>query len=287
MVSSIIASDKAKEIIRRLQIRYPSEISIRDIAMVQGVFVKERFLEGSEGRLVRKGRRGIITVNSNILEEGRKRFVIAHELGHFELHSKSQLIICNEWDMYIWNDSKKQELEANDFAATILMPEEIFKPYIKGETPNMGTIKKLSREFRTTLTATALQYANYSSEPCAVVICEKGYIKWYKKSESFDFHVKVNEKLSPNTLAFDYYEDDFLPSDPDTVPAAAWIAGVEDKDGWITEHSVALKSYSVVLSLLWIHEKIRTQFHHYDYDDDEPEFDLTNPFTPDGKRWRW
>ena len=93
MSNSGIPSAKAKEIIKALQIRYHSEIYIRDIAMERGAYVRERSLEGSEGRLVRKGDRGIITVNRWISEEGRKRFAIAHELGHFELHSDSQLIL--------------------------------------------------------------------------------------------------------------------------------------------------------------------------------------------------
>jgi hypothetical protein len=42
-----------------------------------------------------------------------------------------------------------------------------------------------------------------------------------------------------------------------------------------------------VLSLLWVLEEIKLPYRRYDRDEDEPEFDLTNPFTPDGKRWRW
>lgn len=287
MLSSRRPSAKAKEIIETLQIRYPSEISIRDIAMERGAYVRERALEGSEGRLARKGARGIITVNEWIPEEGRKRFAVAHELGHFELHTDSQLILCTEEDMYVWNETEEQELEANEFAANILMPEEIFKCYLKNEAPNMETVKELAQEFRTTLTATALRYVNISQEPCAVVVCKDGYIKWYKKSGSFNHHVRVKEKLSPNTYAFYFYEDGDLPMRPETVPAAAWLAGDIDEDAWIIEHAITLRSYGVVLSLLWIHEEIRSRYRRYDYDEGEPEYDLTNPFTPDGKRWRW
>jgi len=190
--------------------------------------------------------------------------------------------------MYFWNEKKEQELEANEFAANILMPEDIFTQYIKKEPPNMETVKNLFQEFRTTLTATAVRYVNVSSEPCAIVVCKDWHIKWYKKSESFNFHVRVNEKLSPKTYAFDYYEDDYLPSAPDTAPASAWLVGDIDEDAWITEHSIALPTYGVVISLLWINEKIRTQYRRYDDDyNGEPEFDLTNPFTPNGKRWLW
>jgi hypothetical protein len=278
-------SARAEEIIKGLQIREPAEIQLWDIAMERGAFVRESLLEGSEARLVRKGGLGIITVSSRIPEEGRKRFAIAHELGHFELHTASQLILCAEEDMYVWNENKAQEIEANEFAASILMPKDIFARYLKAGPPNMYVVKDLAGEFRTTLTATASRYVQLSLEPCAVVISKGGIIKWYMKSPSFDFHVKVGDKLSPNTYAFDFYDGVDLPPRPEKAPAPAWLAGVVDDEAEIFEHSLALTSYGVVLSLLWIHEEVRSARHRYD--EDEPEFDLTNPLTPDGKRWRW
>lgn len=286
-MNSALPSVKAKAIIQRLQIRNPSEIHVRDISMERGAFVRERPLQGSEGRLVRKGTLGIITINSGIREEGRKRFAIAHELGHFELHSASQLILCSEEDMYVWNENKSQEIEANEFAADILMPEEIFARYIRPEQPNMDRVKELSREFRTTLTATALRYVQLSREPCAVVVSRDGIIKWYTKSPDFDFHVRVGEKLSPYTYASDFYNGVDLPTRPQKGPAYAWLSGNLDEEAEIFEHSLALASYGVVISLLWVYDEIRPSFRRYDDDEEEPKFDLTNPFTPDGKRWRW
>jgi len=282
-----VPSGKAEEIIKNLQIREPTEIHIMEIAMERGAFVRERHLDGSEARLVQKGNLGIITVNSTIPEEGRKRFAIAHELGHFELHNTSQLILCSEEDMFIWNESKSQELEANEFAASILMPEEIFTRFIKPEQPHMSKVIELAQKFRTTLTATALRYVQLSIEPCAVVISKDGIVKWYKKSTSFNFHVKVGEKLNPYTYAFDFYDGVDLPDRPQKAPAYAWLYGNINEEAEIFEHSLALASYGVVLSLLWIHDEIRYTFKRYEDDDEYPKYDLTNPFTPDGKRWRW
>jgi len=277
----------AEKIIQRLQIRYPSEINIREIAMERGAFVKEGVLEGSEAMLVRKGSLGIITVNSRIPERGRTRFAIAHELGHFELHVNSRLILCVEEDMFVWNESETQEIEANEFAANILMPEEMFTLYTKKKPPSMDTVAELSREFRTTLTATSLRYVQLSKEPCALVISKDCYIKWYKKSPSFNFHLRVGEKLSFDTYAFDFYDGVDLPFKAQKVPADAWLADTYEANGEIVEHSIALESYNVVLSLLWIDKEIRSAQGRYDNDEGEEGFDLTHKFTPDGKRWRW
>lgn len=284
-MSLSLAALKASKIIQGLQIRHPSEINIKEISMECGAYVRERDIAGAEAWLVRKDNRAIITVSSRLREHGRKNFAIAHELGHFELHSDSQLVICSDDDMHVWNKIKSQEIEANDFASNILMPHEIFLRYIKKEITNMDRVSELSGEFGTTLTATAIRYAQLSQEPCAVAVSSNSILKWYKKSDSFGLHLKVGEKLSQDTYAFDFYDGKELPMSPRKVPANAWIAGDIDPDGEIIEHSVALKSYSVVLSLLWIDKAIRYRFQKRD--DEEPGFDLTDKFTPDGKRWQW
>jgi hypothetical protein len=253
--------------------------------MELGVFTRERILEGSEARLVRRGRNGIIAVNSAIREEGRKRFAIAHELGHFELHSNSQLVFCSEGDMHVWNDNKSQEVEANSFAATLLMPELFFIKYRKSEPPNMDTVMWLAREFRTTLTSTALRYVQLSIEPCAVVISRDGMIKWYEKSTDFDFHVKVGQALSHFSYAYGLFKGISAPTKPERVPADSWLAGGIAEEAEIFEHSLLLQSYNVVLSLLWINEDIYSTSKYND--DDEPEFDLRSPFASNTKRLRW
>lgn len=280
-------SRRAASIIHERNIRYPSEICVRDIAMSLGAYVRERELHGCEARLVRKGSMGIISVNETIPEEGRKRFAIAHEIGHFILHTGTQLILCDEEDMHVWKESKTREIEANEFAASLLMPHEIFIRFIKTGQPTFDVISDVAKEFRTTLTATALRYVDFSKEPCALVVSKDGFIKWYRRSDSFDFHVKVGEKLSFDTFAFDYFDGVDLPKDPDSVPARAWLAGKIDEESDLVEQSITLGSYGVVLSLLWICDDIKTTYRRYDEEPEEPEFDMTNPFTPDGKRWKW
>lgn len=281
------AAGKAMELIQSLYIRNSAEIYIRDIAMSLGAFVRERILYGCEARLVRKANVGIISVNGLIPEVGRKRFAIAHELGHFILHTGSQLIQCSEDDMYIWKESKKREIEANEFAASLLMPSEIFTRFLRSGQPTIDKIIEIAKEFRTTLTATALRYTSLSKEPCALVVSKDGFIKWYNKSGSFKFHVKVGKKLHPETYAFDFFDGVDLPTQPESVPAYAWLSGEIDEESDIFEQSFSLGGYGIVFSLLWIYDEIKTVYRRYEDKSDEPEFDLTNPFTPDGKRWQW
>ena len=52
----------------------------------------------------------------------RKRFTLAHELGHIILHPNQDQI-----DYRLFGETSDKETEANRFAATILMPVEAFK----------------------------------------------------------------------------------------------------------------------------------------------------------------
>ena len=78
----------------------PGPTPVEDIAMDRGVLCLEANLTGCLARLVRKGNRGIIRTKAGIREDGRRRFAIAHELGHWFLHEKeSQVFVCTAEQM--------------------------------------------------------------------------------------------------------------------------------------------------------------------------------------------
>ncbi len=246
---------RAREIIYSLKIRHPSEISIEDIAWTQGMLVREDSLEGSDGRLIIQGQRGLVTVKKNIPEPGRKRFVAAHELGHFEMH-KSQNIVtsCSDRDMLFWQHAHNEEAEANDFAVEILMPEDLFKPRCDKKNPTIGFIEELSDEFQTTLTATALRYIEFTPERCALIVSEDKKIKWFRITEDFGFWLERGAKLDPDSYAYNFFSRDEIPTEPQKVPATAWLP---NKKLWcyqIQEHSKPLPRYNSVLTLLWIYQ---------------------------------
>ncbi len=165
------------------------------------------------------------------------------------------------------------------------MPASLFVPLLKeNKTPDMKSVISLAEEFRTTLTATALQYVQLSLEPCAIAISQNGIIKRYQKSSSFSFHIKVGEKVDSDSYAYDFFNGSELPDTSESVPAYAWIAGDVAEDSEVMESSFSLPRYNTVLSLLWIYEDIR---YSYQQREDECDYDLTISITPDGKRWLW
>jgi len=134
--------------------------------MMNGVLVREGGLEGADARLLRSGDKGIIRVNSNIRELGRRRFAMAHELGHWQLHQGvSQYWDCTEQDMVNYSGSTI-EVEANTFASELLMPSRLFRPACRKADPSIAILRTLAVEFSTSLTSTAVRYVEDSKESC-------------------------------------------------------------------------------------------------------------------------
>src|SRR5712692_8711048 len=100
----------------------------------------DEFDDHISGLLVVKNGKTSIGVNKKH-HPNRQRFTIAHELGHYILHHKyredpnNDIHIDKKW-AYFRSDATgrgvdEQERQANQFAAELLMPEELVKGIIK------------------------------------------------------------------------------------------------------------------------------------------------------------
>lgn len=81
-------------------------------------------VEGIDGSIRVNGIRDFVINTSLLSGDARNRFTIAHEIGHYFLHSPNNpdnKLIARRYD------SGRTEWEANWFAAAFLMPEQQFK----------------------------------------------------------------------------------------------------------------------------------------------------------------
>lgn len=85
------------------------------------------FKEELSGVLVKETNRTVIGVNSSH-SKARQRFTIAHEIGHFVLKHQGEIFVDQ---MVMRRDGKsskavdRNEIDANRFAAELLMPEAL------------------------------------------------------------------------------------------------------------------------------------------------------------------
>ena len=130
-------------IFKNLSITKPA-IDVVNIAKYYDIKVTyEEFDDGTDGLLLIKNGNPVIAVNSE-QHPNRQRFSIAHELGHFFLHAegkKDGLFV--DKSLYHRNDQSsmgtiQDEIEANKFAAALLMPESMLISIIKDENLDLS-----------------------------------------------------------------------------------------------------------------------------------------------------
>ncbi|MHA4895776.1 ImmA/IrrE family metallo-endopeptidase [Pedobacter sp. PWIIR3] len=99
----------------------------------------------------------------------RRRFTIAHELGHFLLHKNSKLFVDRKQNALYRNSNSStgesiKEREANAFAAALLMP----KSYIEDELAKLSIdddiIEKLANNFNVSKMAMSFRLSNLGYE---------------------------------------------------------------------------------------------------------------------------
>lgn len=238
----------------------PEDLVLEDLAYAMGVIVVEGHLDGADARLVRRGKRGLIRVRKDIVEDGRKRFATAHELGHWVLHERvSQVLACTSEDMVKQYKASIPEVEANYFASALLMPEKLIRPRIRGQQPTFDVIKDLAASFNTSLTATAVRFVELSTEYCAVVISEHGKVRWGRASEALEeaFRLEPGSPVPRGSAAAAAFRGGNTSDGPREVDIATWLRTDDDGEleleaDTICEDARLFTQYGLVLSLLWV-----------------------------------
>jgi len=250
-IRKIKAEGAAYQLTRTFCLDTPGPVPVEDIAMDAGILCLEAKLTGCLARLVRQGDKGIIRTHSGIKEVGRKRFAIAHELGHWFLHAEeSQYFICTAEQMRDYKGSPI-EVEANLFASELLMPAALFRPLVQKAEPSLESIKDLSGVFQTSLTATGMKFVDSSNHECILILSKSKTVTWSKQREHRSgLRIEKGMPLSINSLA--YHATTGVPDlKPEVVEAEAWIAeNYYGREIEVTEQSWALDGYDSVLTLL-------------------------------------
>lgn len=274
------AEARADQLISELEISDVGEIDIEAIAMTHRALVIDGGLAGAEARLSRSPKLSFIRVNDVIREPGRRRFAIAHELGHLLLQESSQFALCEDKNLLPFYTNSPDELEASAFAAALLMPAKMFEPLCQSARPSLKYVGEMAGRFQVTLTAAASRYIQFCPHRCCLVISKDGKIRYHRKTKDFGYFITPRQDLSSATYAADFFKGDLLPKHMREVAAPAWLEGERiDSSKTIQEESIAMPSYGSVLTLLWIDKDID----HYvtgedEYDAEERESE---------GRWSW
>lgn len=239
-------------LIHKYGISAPEDINLEDIAWALGVHIKRARLQGAEAWLFRKGQQGIIRVNDRIQNPRRRRFTIGHELGHWRCHcNQSQGWICSTSDIHAYRGSAA-EVEANAFAAELLMPKQMLCAYLAGRELSIAQVCDVADHFDTTLTSTAVRLVEESKDPCCVIFSQNDVVKWRRCSNiGFDFWLPHNFAVDMQSRAYDCRREPACSPGPQKVPSSAWLKGKNSENfSEVWEESVLLPEYRTVVTLL-------------------------------------
>ena len=268
-------AEGARQLLRELNVQ-GIPIQPREIAEQLQIVVWEREMESEyDGCLMRVGDTWGILLNNLIQSQPRKNFTVAHELGHYYLdggQTERQISAtdekdnaaefvpqhrCQREDLRGFDSHRLEEQRANQFAVELLMPSPIFRADT-ADLPEIGlsAIDALAERYSTSLTSTAIRYTRLSPHVCAIVLSEKGQIKYFAYSERFrqnsDCYLARNKSLHPDSVA-DLLAKGGLKDAKEhkgKVPLSYWCSTQSEQA--LIEQSRRLPRMNQVLSFLWL-----------------------------------
>ncbi len=253
---------RPKEIVDEVLKQNPNikiPIPLSEIAKNIGIVdVDYRPLGNLEGALVANEHKtkGVILIN-NSKEAGtkeRQRFTLGHEIGHFMIPRHGHKMSCSISDMNTTNKDEKIEIEANDFASKILMPDQLFCKGSLFDNPSIGNIKKLATNYEVSFAACADKYITNHHEPLAILFYKDKRLRYLKKNKAFPFYFsfqcKKDTQLPLDSLANNLNDFSGENISLDYTDASVWISktnGFLLPDEIVEEVYIQKNGYSAVL----------------------------------------
>lgn len=159
----------AKDVAQRLLEEYGEHppVNVRRLAEKLGIEVQDEDLEPHvSGLIVRQPERTVIAVNERH-HPNRQRFTIAHELGHYMLHSGGSVFIDSSPVFFRREDVSSrgvnpEEIQANQFAAELLMPEQEIRELVREPIDAFDDIalRRLAAYFDVSIQAVTIRLVN-------------------------------------------------------------------------------------------------------------------------------
>ena len=256
---------KAKQLLEEIGYDEITDIPMKYFVSGLGATLIEEPLKNSDGKIIMGKSKTLIKINSNIPYASKKRFTIAHEIGHFLMHKNIEIHNENSNTLNWFNNTEQQlkkgiqEWEANDFASELLMPEPIFRREANGKEFTPELLKKLSERFKTSLTSTVFKSLQLDLHPLLVVFISNGIVKYWSKSNSWIYRVKDITRLPPpdTSVAREYIEHDydFIYTGKDKaqiIEKSTWCVLKErELDSDFFEYCIPTKQYKTIISVIW------------------------------------
>jgi Zn-dependent peptidase ImmA (M78 family) len=204
---------------------------------------------------------------NNKSSEGRQRFTLAHELGHFiipEHHSALRSGEAPHHPSFCSQDNSEiyVELEADFFASRLLMPERRMKEKTKKNGWDLEGIRRTATELKTSLLSTVLRFSESNDYDCAFVIWRENRKPWFSVSNAFRnrglsfLRTNKDEVVQPETATAAAFKDSGgqLNKIHSSISVSEfWFGASKGPEGVLTLKEEAIKTSYGVITWLTIH----------------------------------
>lgn len=283
------AENEAKSVIERLNITSLPICPFR-IARERGIIVepKDSDRPGVSGFFIKVGNVFGIQYATHIKNEGFIRFTIAHELGHYFLPEHPEYLFQGRDGIHEsrsgFISDEFYEKQADYFAKELLMPEDLFLAALRESGVDFPAITSLASKCKTSITATAIRFAQFAEDPVAVIMSNSNRINWCFMSSALASvkglrWPRKDSLLPPNTATASFNRDQT------NVLSAKQIEAWTRLDNWfdnappveMKEDVIGLGNYRKTLTVLFTEESIIVD----NEDDDFLEIGNEN------RGWKW
>lgn len=255
------ATQHAEKLIRDEKLSLPIDLialaKSRDI-MVEA---KDESIKGVSGMLLRVGDNFAIGYATHIKSKGFQRFSIAHELGHYFLPGHPEQVFSGGNVLHEshagFGSGEQIELEADHFAAGLLMPSHLFRTEAGKYSDGFTSIEKMAERCETSLTASAIRYAELTDAAVAVVISTGSSVNYCFTSRALRGirgykHPIKGSVLPRDSLTRSFNQTDnnviFAKREDDGTDLIAWFHADDEIDA--NEEVIGLGEYGKTLTII-------------------------------------
>ena len=283
MLNRVLGINRFPVDVQQLALEYTNQcFPDSPITKIQG----ER-IDGFEGMLKanKSKTKWLIVYNDGNGSEGRQRFTVAHEFGHYMVHRELQdEFACHDDEISTGERSKRDiEAEADQFASTLLMPYDDFRRQVNGQPISFDLIGHCADRYGVSLTAAALRWIDIAPERAILIASRDDHMLWAKSNEdAFKsrayFATRKNVIELPRTALAHSANAETTVSQQD-VRANTWFTN-EPVYVRAQELVKSAGQYDYKLTLLLLPQ---AEWRRPTHEDEEPDEDTFDRFTRNGQ----
>jgi Zn-dependent peptidase ImmA (M78 family) len=214
----------AERILLDLGISEPKDIDLDAIAWTRGAVVNYRPIDNCEATIVGSKQRAVISVNSRSMPE-RRRFSLAHELGHWH-HHRGRMLFCGKGEVGNFAPTALEpERQADEYASDLILPTYMVEPRLrKIKRLTLTAVRELADDFSASRTATLVKITALNRFPMVIACHDKTGRRWFKQSDMIQPWWRPLRELDRATFAADmFFNGAAEQSVPRKMPADAWF----------------------------------------------------------------